>query len=334
MAVRPTTARLTTILVLLLMTATLATAAQQHKAGDVPRIGHLSLQPWSATAHLRDAFRQGLRELGYVEGQNIAIDFRNAEGRLERLPDLAAELVRVNVDVIVAAPEACIQAAKQATSTIPVVMAASEDPVGRGFVASLARPGGNVTGLSSLQPALVGKQVELLKEMVPKLSRVAALWDMDTPSQPVFMRETEVAARALGLQVQALPLRGPKPDFESAFRAATSSRAGALSVVSGPLLLAHRAAVVDLAARSRLPAIYNRREYVDAGGLISYGPNLPAMHRRAAAYVDRILKGAKPRDLPVEQPTKFELIINGKTAKALGLTIPPSLLLRADQIIE
>ena len=272
--------------------------------------------------------------MGYVEGQNLVIEFRNAEGRLERLPDLAAELVRLNVDVIVAAPEACIQAAKQATSTIPIVMAASEDPVGRGFVASLAHPGGNVTGLSSLQPGLVGKQVELLKEIVPKLSRVAALWDMDTPSQSVFMRETEVAARALALQVQALPLRGPEPDFESAFRVVTSSRAGALSVVSGPLFLAHLAAVVDLAARSRLPAIYNLREYVDAGGLISYGPNLPDMHRRAAAYVDRILKGAKPRDLPVEQPTKFELIINRKTAKVLGLTIPPSVLLRADQIME
>lgn len=332
MVVRLTVARLCIAVSLLLLAVTLAVEAQP--AQKIPRVGHLFLQPPSVTWRLRDAFRQGLSGLGYVEGQNILIEFRNAEGRLERLPDLAAELVRLKVDVIVAAPEVCIQAAKQATSTIPIVMAVSEDPVGRGFVASLARPGGNITGVSTLQPGLIGKQLGLLKEIVPKLSRVAALWDMDTPSQPAFLRETEVAARALGLRLQALPLRGPNPDFQSAFRAATSGRAGALSIVSGPLILAHRAGIVDLAARNRLPAIYNRREYVDAGGLISYGPSLLDIHRRAATYVDRILKGAKPRDLPVEQPTKFELIINDKTAKALGVTIPPSLLLRVDQIIE
>jgi putative ABC transport system substrate-binding protein len=332
MVVRLTVTRFGTAVSLLLLAAALAVEAQP--AGKIPRVGHLFLQPSSVTWHLRDAFRQGLSGLGYVEGQNIVIEFRNAEGRLERLPDLAAELVRLKVDVIVAAPDACIQAAKQATSTIPIVMALSEDPVGRGFVASLARPGGNITGLNTLSPELIGKLLELLKEIVPKLSRVAALQDMDNPSQAAFLRETEVAARALGLQLQALPLRGPNPDFESAFRAATSGRAGALSIVGGPLFFAHRAGVVDLAARNRLPAIYKQREYVDAGGLISYGPSIPDIHRRAATYVDRILKGAKPRDLPVEQPTKFELIINGKTAKALGLTIPPSLLLRADQIIE
>jgi putative ABC transport system substrate-binding protein len=329
---RLTVARFGTAVALLLLAGALAVEAQPTE--KIPRVGGLFFQPLSATRHLYDAFRQGLSQLGYIEGQNIALEFRNAEGRLERLPDLAAELVRLNVDVIVAAPEASIQAAKQATSTIPIVMAASEDPVGRGFVASLAHPGGNITGLSSLQPGLTAKQLELLKEIVPKLSRVAALWDMDTPSQRAFLRETEAAARALGLQLQSLPVRGPKADFESAFRAPTSGRAGALSIVSGPVFLAHRAALVDLAARNRLPAVYNRREYVDAGGLISYGPNLPDMHRRAATYVDKILKGAKPRDLPVEQPTKFELIVNGKAAKALGVTIPPSVLLRADQIIE
>jgi putative ABC transport system substrate-binding protein len=319
-------------LALAFLLAPLAGEAQQTT--NVPRIGHLFLQPWSVTGHLRDAFRQGLRELGYVEGQNIVIEFRNAEGRLERLPALAAELVGLKVNVIVAAPEVCIQAAKQATRTIPIVMALSDDPVARGFVASLARPGGNITGLSSLAPELAGKRLQLLREVIPTLSRVAALSEADSPSQPAALREMEAAARALGVQLQSLLVRGPTPDFESAFRAAMSGHASALVNIGGPLAFSHRTRIVDLAAKNRLPVIYGPREYVNVGGLMSYGAALSDLHRRAATYVDKILKGAKPADLPVEQPTKFELAINLKTAKALGLTIPASVLLRADHVID
>ncbi len=301
----------------------------------VPWVGHLSLPPSSATTHLREAFRRGLRELGYVAGENIVIEFRDADGKIDRLPELAAELVRRKVDVIVAAPDVAIQAAKQATTTIPIVMAVSlDDPVERGFVASLARPGGNITGLSALHQELVGKRLELLKEAVPKLSQVAVFWDANNPSQAAHLRAMEVAALGLGVQLQSLPLRGPGPDFENAFRAATNGRASAFITVSGPLTFAHRARIIDLAAKSHLPGLYEVSEFVEAGGLMAYGASLPDMHRRSAAYVDKILKGAKPADLPVEQPTKLELVINLKTAKALGLTIPQSLLLRADEVVQ
>ena len=309
-------------------------AGEAQPARTVPLVGHLFVQPLSATGHLREAFRNGLRELGYVEGQNIVIEFRNAEGRVERLPDLAAELVRLKVDAIVAAPNAAIEAVRRATRTIPIVMAASEDPVGSGFVFSLARPGGNITGVTGMAPELSGKRLELLKEVVPKLSQVAILWDPDGPASAVQLRESEVAARALGVELQSLSLRGPSPDFESAFRAATTARAGALITVNSPLTIGHRIRIIELAAKSHLPALYGFREFVEAGGLMAYGASLPDTHPRAALYVDRILKGAKPADLPVEQPTKFELVINMKTAKALGLSIPPSLLGRADQVIE
>jgi putative ABC transport system substrate-binding protein len=312
------------MLALPLLVAPLAAEAQ---AAGVHRVGYLLALPSSATTHLREAFRHGLRELGYVEGHNIVIEFRNADG-IEQLPALATELVRLNVDVIVAAPDVSIQAAKEATRTIPIVMAVSlDDPVERGFVASLARPGGNITGLSSLQQALLGKSLEILKEVVPKLSRVAVLWTADSPSQAAQVRALEVAAGALGVALQFLSLRGPNPDFERALRAATRDGASALLSVAGPMSFEHRARIVDLTAQSHLPGLHEVREFVEAGGLMAYGPSLSAMHRRAASYVDRILKGTKPADLPVEQPTKFELVINLKTAKALGITVPPSLLL-------
>ena len=309
-------------------------AAEAEPVG-VPRVGYLLPLPSSATTHLQEAFRHGLRELGYVEGQNIVIEFRHADGRIERLPELAAELVRLNVGVIVAAPDVSIQAAKEATRTIPIVMAVSlDDPEERGFVASLARPGGNITGLSSLRQALLGKRLEILKEVVPKLSRVAVLWTMDSPSQAAQVRALEVAAGALGVKLQFLSLRDPNPDFESAFRAAKRDGASALITVSGPASFGHRARIVDLAAKSHLPGLYEAREFVEAGGLMAYGASFPDMHRRAALYVHKILKGAKPRDIPVEQPMKFELVINLKTAKAMGLTIPPMLLFQAQEVIR
>jgi putative ABC transport system substrate-binding protein len=319
------------MLTLPLLVAPLAAEAQPV---GVPRIGYLLPVPSSATTHLQEAFRHGLHELGYAEGQNIVIEFRHADGRLERLPELAAELVRLNVDVIVAAPDVSIQAAKEATRTIPIVMAVSlDDPVERGCVASLARPGGNITGLSSLRQALLGKRLEILKEVVPKLSRVAVLWTADSPSQAAQVRTLEVAAGALGVELQFLSLCGPNPDFESAFRAATRDGASALITVSGPASFGHRARIVDLAAKSHLPGLYEAREFVEAGGLVAYGASFPDMHRRAALYVHKILKGAKPGDIPVEQPMKFELVINLKTAEAMGLTIPPTLLFQAHEVI-
>jgi len=269
-----------------------------------------------------------------VEGQNIAIEYRWAEGRFERLPDLAAELVRLKVDVIVSVVTQASLAAKNATRTIPIVMVAAGDPLGSGLVASLARPGGNVTGPSSMYAELAGKQLELLKETVPKVSRVAVLWNpANAVWQAQMLRATEVAARALGLQLQLLEARGPD-ELEGAFAAMTRERASALLVQVDVIFALHARRLADLAAKRHLPAMYGSREHVEAGGLMSYAPNIPDLFRRAATYVDKILKGAKPADLPVEQPTRFELIINLKTAKALGLTIPPSLLVRADQVIE
>jgi len=281
-----------------------------------------------------DAFRQGLRELGWVEGQNLVIDYRSAEGKLDRLPDLAAELVRLKVDIIVAVPTPAAAAAKNAIETIPIVMIGVGDPVGTGLIASLARPGGNATGLSfSVGLEIAGKLLELLKETVPKVRRVAILSNPANPVQPLLIREVNVAARSLGVQLQHLEARGPN-EFDGAFAAMAKERVGALLIVADGMLIFHRTRLADLAARSRLPAAYGWREHVEAGGLMSYGPSLRDLFRRAATYVDKILKGAKPADLPVEQPTKFELVINLKTAKALGLTIPQSVLGRADQVIE
>ena len=288
----------------------------------------------SAYARLIEAFRQGLRDLGYVEGRNIVIEYRYADEKYERLPALAAELVRLKVDVIVSHGTPGPLAAKQATSAIPIVMTSAGDPVASGLVSSLARPGGNVTGLSLMVPELGGKRVQLLKEILPGLSRVAVLWNAANPYASLVVREMEIAATTLGVQLQSLVVRGPD-DFEGALAAATTGRAGALTAVEDPLTITKRTQIVDFAAKSRLPAIYGVKEFVDAGGLMSYGAHLADLYRRAAAtYVDKILKGAKPADLPVQQPTKFEFVINLKTAKALGLTIPQSVLLRADEVIQ
>ncbi|KRT71644.1 MAG: hypothetical protein XU13_C0041G0021 [Candidatus Rokubacteria bacterium CSP1-6] len=325
--------RLICAISLAMLLAPLGAAAQQP--GKVPRIGYFSAGSPSSAPHLLEAFRKGLRELGWVEGQNIVIDYRFAEGRFDRLPDLAAELVRLKVDIIVAVATQGVAAAKNATETIPIVMiSGSADPVGLGFIASLARPGGNVTGLSySVGPEILGKGLELLKEIAPKVRRVAILSNPASPVQPLFIREVKVAARSLGVQLQLLEARGPN-EFDGAFAAMAKERVGALLVVADGLFILHRTRLADLAARSRLPAIYGYREHVEAGGLMSYGSSLRDLWRRAATYVDKILKGAKPADLPVEQPTKFELVVNLKTAKALGLTIPQSVLVRAAEVIQ
>ena len=308
-------------------------AAHAQAPAKVPRIGFLSARQRTDNPHLLEAFRQGLRELGYVEGQTIAIEYRFAEGRPERLPALAAELVRLKVDIIVTAASPTPEAAKQATSTIPLVFAVAGDPVADGLVASLARPGGNITGLAAMNPEVVGKQLELLKEVAPKVSRVAVLQNPSNRGHPVVLRQAEGAARTLGVQLQIVKASSPG-EIEAAFAAMHSHRAGGVIVLRDGLFLAQRTQIAAIAAKSRLPAVYGIREEAEAGGLMTYGASTPDMFRRAAAYVDKILKGAKPADLPVEQPTKFELVINLKTAKALGLTIPPSLLGRADEVIQ
>jgi putative ABC transport system substrate-binding protein len=310
-------------------------AAEAQQAAKVARIGYLVLD-LAAAPHLTEAFRQGLRDLGYVEGRNLVIEYRSAEGKLERLPALAAELVALKVDVIVAGGEPHALAAKQATRTIPIVFTSATDPVTDGLVTSLARPGGNVTGLSNLAQELVGKRLEQLKQAVPGVSRVAVLWQpggVPEPTEKDILKGVEVAARALGVRLQFVEARGPA-DFDRAFSDMTRARAGALTVFGGAMYFNERRRLVDLAAKNRLPAVYPVREFVDAGGLMSYGPDLADLFRRAATYVDKILKGAKPADLPVEQPTKFELVINLKAAKALGLTIPQSLLGRVDHVVE
>ena len=310
-------------------------AAEAQQAAKVPRIGYLAAN-LAASPHLTEAFLQGLRDLGYVEGRNVALEYRSAEGKLERLPALAAELVALEVDVILVGGTPHALAAKQATKTIPIVFAAGADPVESGLVTSLARPGGNVTGLSNLNTELVGKCLEQLKQAVPRVSRVAVLWHPGALGQRAerdMLKGAEVAARALGVRLQFVAARGPA-DFDRAFSDMTKARADALTVLTSTILLGERRRLADLAAKSRLPAVYPWREGVDAGGLMSYGPDFADLFRRAATYVDKILKGAKPGDLPVEQPTKFELVINLKTAKALGLTIPPSVLGRADEVIQ
>jgi putative ABC transport system substrate-binding protein len=279
------------------------------------------------------AFREGLRELGYVEGQNIVIESRWAEGNYDRLPGLAAELVSLKVDVIVTYAPPAIQAAKQATGAIPIVMAVVIEPVATGFVASLARPGGNITGLSLMAPELVGKQLEILKEVVPKVSRVALLGNPANAGTAPQVRHAQDAAQAFGVRLQTLEVRGPS-EIDSAFGAMTRERAGAVIVLVDAMLVDHRTQIADLATKRRLPAVYGITDHAEAGGLMAYGANVNDRFRRAAYYVDRILKGAKPADLPVEQPTKFELIINLKAAKQIGLTIPPNVLARADRVIK
>ena len=318
-----------------LVTAPLAAEAQQ--ADKMARIGYLAFNLAAGDPRIREAFLQGLRDLGYVEGRNLLIEYRDAAGKTERFPALAAELVALKVDVIVAGGGTLAAlAAKQATTTLPIVFAAVGNPVAEGLVTSLARPGGNVTGLSLVQQELVGKSLELLKQAVPEVSRVALLLKPDAMpdrAKKDRLNAADVAARALGVRLQVVEARGPE-DFDRAFSDMTRARAGALAVLATPVFDSERRRLVDLAAKNRLPTVYSYRSYVEAGGLMSYGPDLADSFRRAATYVDRILKGARPGDLPVEQPTKFELVINLKTAKTLGLTIPPSLLQRADEVIQ
>ena len=322
-----------TVLTLYAMLSALCFSAPAQQPTKIPRIGFLSASSPAALSARIEAFRQGLRELGYVEGKNIVIEWRSAEGKLDRIPALAAELVRLKVDIIVTAGPSLTHAAKEATSTIPIVMTFDPDPVGSGFVASLARPGGNITGLSTLSPEISGKQLELLKETVPKLSRVAVLGNSTSPGNAQALREMELAAGVSKAKLQYLDVLDPK-DIETAFRAASKGRADVILVLPSPLLTSQRTQIVDLAVKSRLPAIYFQTEFVEAGGLMSYGASITDMDRRSATYVDKILKGAKPADLPVERPTKFEFVINLKTAKALNLTIPQSVLYRADKVIK
>jgi ABC-type uncharacterized transport system substrate-binding protein len=313
-------------------------APEAQPAGKVPRIGVLTTGALGSPETERglDAFRQGLRECGYVEGQNILIEYRAAGGKLERLPRLATELARLKVDVILAGATPAARAAQKATTTIPIVASSMGDPVGDGLVASLARPGGNITGTTFLGPELVPKRLELLKEALPKVTRVAALLHPGAFGERTMrdmVKDTEAAARTLGVQLEVVEVHGPD-EFDGAFSLMARQHADALIVFASVMLFSERRRIVALAAKSRLPAMFNNRESVEIGGLISYGVSLTDLSRRAATYVDKILRGAKPADLPVEQPTKFELVINLKTAKALGLTIPPSLLQRADEIIQ
>ena len=306
-------------------------AAQAQQATKIPRIGYLTVSSASAQSARTGAFRQGLRELGYVEGKNIVIEWRFADLKFDRLPALVNELVQLKTDVIVAAGPSVTRAAKDATTTIPIVMGFDPDPVGNGFAASLARPGGNVTGLSTIAPELSGKQLELLKEIVPRLSRVAVFGKLGEPGNAQALREIELAAGVLKLQVQYLNIPDPR-DFETAFREAGKKRAGAVLLLTSATQ--DRKQIADLAAKNRLPTVYWNSEFVEAGGLMYYGPSFTDLFRRAATYVDKILKGAKPADLPVEQPTKFEFIVNLKAAQQIGLKIPPNVLARADKVIE
>ena len=326
---------LASALALVMLAAPLFAEAQQPSA--TPRIGFLSLNLTAGDPRPREAFFQGLRDLGYIEGKNLLIEYRDPQGKPDRFPALAAELAALKVDLIVTGGGTLgAMAAKRATSTIPVVFGAVGDPVGEGLVSSLARPGGNVTGLAVNSPELASKSLELLKQAIPGLSRVALLHkpDASPPAATKQRLETwKAAARALGMRLQVVEARGPE-DFERAFSDMTRERAGALTVVSTPVFDAEPRRLVDLAARHRLPAVYTFKPYADAGGLMSYGPDISDLFRRAATYVDKILKGAKPGELPVEQPIKFELVVNLKTARSLGLTLPQTLLQRADQVIE
>jgi len=322
---------LTVVLAVSLTIAPLVGEAQP--ATRVAQIGVLSSFSPAETAAWDQAFRQGLRDLGWVEGQNLKIEYRYARGRIDRLPDLAADLVRLKVDVMLTAVTPDALAAKNATRVIPIVMAAAGDVTVTGLVESLARPGGNITGLSQMNPELVGKRLELLKEIVPSLSRVAVLWNPEDKISALTWREIQFPARTLGIDLHSLEVRSPG-DIGKAFEGALRVRAGALAIMPSPVFVTNLKRLADLAEKHRLPSIFHVPDFVTAGGLVTYGPNRPDLFRRAAAYVDKILKGAKPGDLPIEQPNTFELWLNLKTAKALGLTIPPSVLVRADHVIE
>jgi putative tryptophan/tyrosine transport system substrate-binding protein len=322
-----------TVLALCAMLLALCASAEAQQPTKVPRIGYLDAGSPSGRAHLLDAFRQGLRDLGYIEGKNIFIEYRYAEGKPDRLPELAAELVRLKANIIVTAGEVMIRAAKQATKTIPIVMAASPDPIGTGLISSLARPGGNITGLTTLSAELSGKRLELLKEVAPSLTRVAVLVYETDRGTASFLKELEIPAQALKVQLRPMSVQGPD-NFDDAFSAMTRERAGAVIVPNHPIFTEYRRRIVELAAKSRLPAMHPQREFVEEGGLMSYGASIPDLFHRAAIYVDKILKGAKPEDLPVEQPMKFEFVINLNAAEQIGLTIPPNVLARADKVIK
>ncbi len=308
-------------------------AAEAQQSGKVPRVGFLGNSTAALEANLVGPFREGLRDLGYEEGRNVVIEYRWAEGKYERFPTLIAELIALKVDVIVTAGTPATQAVKKATTSVPLVMVAVGDPVGTGIVASLGRPGGNITGLTSIAQELEGKRLELLREVIPKLSHIAVLWNSVSPVQVIQEKAVQTAAQVLRMKVQSLGVRTPE-EIEDAFAAIVRERPGALLVLADRLFLHNRQRIMDFATKNRLPGVHAYRELVEAGGLMSFGPSYGGMHRRAAYFVDKILKGAKPADLPVERPATFELVVNLKTAKALGLTIPQSILLRADQIIE
>ena len=316
---------------MLLALSVLAGAQQATK--KIPRVGILSLNPASVQKDRVEAFREALRKLGYVEGQNITIEYRYGDNKSERMPKLAAELVHLNVDVIVTTGSSATRPAKEATTAIPIVMMSDNDPVGSGFVASLARPGGNITGLTNVGGDLGDKRLELLKEIIPKLSRVAVFRDLTNVTEGIGVDEIEPTARVLKLQTQRFELAKVE-DFDSQFQAIMKWRPGGLMIVGGPLMNGHRKRIVEFTAKNKLAAMYNREEFVDAGGLVSYATNFIDLTRRAATYVDKILKGTKPADLPVEQPTTFEFIINLKAAKQIGVTIPPNVLVRADRVIR
>jgi ABC-type uncharacterized transport system substrate-binding protein len=314
---------------------TVAVIAEAQQPTKVPRIGFVSgIGGPSNPGPNVVGFRQGLRDFGYIEGKNILVEYRYTEGKGDRNPSLVAELVQLKVDVLVVGGPGGLSAAKQATKTIPIVIVTQADPVGSGYIDSLARPGGNITGLTRLTRELSGKRLELLKEVVPKISRVGVLWDADNSEAANGFKEYETAGSALKIQLQSLGVRGPNPDLVGAFQAAAKGRVNALVTINTPVLNRQQKQIVDLAIKNRLPLMSERSEYVEAGGLVSYSANEAESFRRAAYYVDRILKGAKPADLPVEQPTKFEFVINLKTAKQIGLTIPQSVLYRADKVIK
>ena len=325
--------RLISLVTLIFLTTAPVSEAQQP--AKMPRIGYLSGSSLAGLAARIEAFRQGLRELGYVEGKNIVIEWRSAEGNADRLSELAAELVRLKVDVFVSPGPTVTRAVKETTSTIPIVMAQDTDPVSSGFIASLARPGGNITGLATLAPEIGGKQLEILKEISPKISRVAVIGNSNNPGDAQALRETVLAAGSIEVYLRYLDILDPK-DIEPAFRAAAKGRADALLVLGNPILNRQntRKQIIDLTVKQRLPATYTRPEFIEAGGLMYYGTNYNDLFRRAATYVDKILKGAKPGDIPVEQPMKFEFIVNLKAAKQISLTIPPQVLARADKIIK
>jgi ABC-type uncharacterized transport system substrate-binding protein len=312
----------------------LCSSAEAQQPKKITKIGYFFASTPAATAHNIEAFRKEMRELGHVEGKTFVLELRYGEGRVERFPEIARELVGLKLDMIVAATDVAIAAVKRETQTIPIVMATSNDPIATGLVASLARPGGNVTGLSLISPQLSGKRLELLREVIPGLSRVAFLWNPDVRGAVLDYRETEGAASSLGLQLQSVEVVRVE-DLDRAFSVVMKARAQALIVPPlNPVAFGNQEKIASLVQKNKLPSIYAQREYVDAGGLMSYGPSTPDMHRRAAAYVDKILKGTKPADLPVEQPKNFELVINLKSAKHIGLTIPPNVLARADRVIK